>query len=130
MKNSMIGYLILLVFCILFNALSFLVPINRNGNFWVDYGFTMFAFLFQIVIWNLAFVKSSNMKNLFYGLPLAYIGIAYLIVQIIAYSVLLCFLKYSYRIHLAVNIIILCITMVCILLAILARNEINRTDNK
>lgn len=130
MKNSIIGYLILLVACILFNALSFLLPINRVGNFWVDYGFTMFAFVFQIVIWNLAFDKKKNMRGIFYGISLAHIGIVYLVIQIIAYSILLCFLKYSYRIHWAVNIVILCIMLVYILLAMLGRNEINRLDNK
>lgn len=60
MKNSIIGYLILLVACILFNALSFLLPIDRVSNFWVDYGFTMFAFIFQIAIWNIAFGKKKT----------------------------------------------------------------------
>ena len=65
------------------------------------------------------------MSDVFYGLPIIHISIVYLIVQIIAFCILMQMLNYEYKVRVIVNVLILCITLVLVLIAIFGRNKIN-----
>ena len=84
----------------------------------------------QIVIWHIGFHKNKDMSDVFYGLPIIHISIVYLIVQIITFCVLMQMLNYEYRVHVIVNVSILCVVLVLVLIAMLGRNEINRLNKK
>lgn len=130
MKNKSIGYAILLILFILFNTIVFVLPIEKNNNFWITYAFTFLAFVMQIVIWHIGFNKNKDISDIFYGLPIIHISILYLIVQIIAFCVLMQMLNYGYRVHVIVNVSILCVVLVLVLIAMFGGNEIKKSDYK
>ena len=85
MKNKKLGYIALAVGIIVFNIISFVVPMERTTAFWVVYAFSNVAFLSQVFIWKYAF-KSPEMKSNFLGIPIIYIAILYLICQLICFA--------------------------------------------
>ena len=82
-KNTMRGLIIGGIFLVVFNLIAFLVPFPRGGNFWVGYIFGMIAILAQAPIWMLAFRDAKSTRSKFYGMPIARVGVIYLVAQLI-----------------------------------------------
>ncbi len=82
-KNTIRGLVIGGIFLAVFNLIAFLVPFPHGGTFWVGYIFGMIAILAQAPIWMLAFRGTESARSKFYGMPIARVGVVYLIVQII-----------------------------------------------
>lgn len=87
MKNKNLGYIILGILLVLFSVIAFMVPTEKTGTFWIAYLFTTIAIVGQIEIWKNAFERENTLKSKFLGLPVVHIGIAYLVVQIVAFAV-------------------------------------------
>lgn len=87
MKNKNLGDGFLAILFVLLSAIAFVIPTEKTGTFWVAYIFTGIAIAAQIVIWKNAFGKGDTLKSKFLGLPVIYIGIVYLVVQIAAFAV-------------------------------------------
>lgn len=88
MKNKT-PYIIIAIFFVLFNTIAFLLPSNKSTSFWIAYVFTLIAFVVQIFIWRLSFVKQESIKSKFLGIPLIHISSIYLIVQLIISAVMM-----------------------------------------
>ena len=127
-KNAKRAYSILSVAFILFNIITFAVPIEKNATFWFGYAFTFIAFALQIITWNAAFKADSTLKSKFLGIPIVYIGLVYLIAQLIAFAVFCGFPVIPSWVAFIVGALILGITAFCLLSAGIARNEINRVE--
>ena len=76
------GYLILGIIIVVFTVVSFVAPFTKTPTFWVSYVFGLVAICFQISVWN-RFIKGESLKSKFLGFPVLYIGVTYLIVQLI-----------------------------------------------
>lgn len=87
MKNKNLGYVVLGILLVLVSVIAFVIPTEKPGTFWIAYVFTAVAFAAQIVIWKNALGKEDTQKSKFLGLPVVYIGIAYLIAQVVAFAV-------------------------------------------
>ena len=87
MKNKDLGYIVLGVLLVLFSVIAFVVPTQKTGTFWIGYVFTAIAIVAQIVIWKNAFGREDLLKSKFLGLAVVHIGIAYLVIQIVAFAV-------------------------------------------
>lgn len=87
MKNKNLGYGVLGILLVLVSVIAFVIPTEKTGTFWIAYVFTAIAFVAQIAIWKTAFGKEDTLKSKFLGLPVVYIGIIYLVVQIVAFAV-------------------------------------------
>jgi hypothetical protein len=57
-------------------------PTAKSQSFWTALIFTAIAFAAQVLIWKKAFGKTGTMKSKFVGLPIVFVGIVYLVVQI------------------------------------------------
>lgn len=64
-----------------FEVIAFVVPFTRGTVFWLGYSFTMIAFGACFVAARCAF-RGASPRCRFYGLPLAFVLRAYLIVQL------------------------------------------------
>lgn len=82
-KNTVRFLIIFAVSLVVFNLIAFIVPFQRNGSFWVAYGFGMLAIIAQLAVMKLAFSGAETIKSKFYGFPIARIGLIYLAVQLI-----------------------------------------------
>lgn len=87
MKNKNLGYVVLGVLLVLVSIIAFVIPTEKTGTFWIAYVFTAIAILAQIVIWKKTLGKEDTLKSKFLGLPVVHIGIAYLVIQIVAFAV-------------------------------------------
>ena len=82
-KNNIRGLIIGGIFLVVFNLIAFLVPFPHGGLFWVGYIFGMIAILAQAPIWMIAFRGAESARSKFYGIPIARIGVIYIVVQLI-----------------------------------------------
>lgn len=80
------SYRILLIpaaILVLLNVIAFAVPFTKNATFWLSYGFTMLAVFVQIYVFRTAFKGADTIKSKLYGVPVARVGVLYLIIQFV-----------------------------------------------
>ncbi len=112
----------------LFNLLVFLLPIDRNNNFWVVYVSSMTSIILACVVFLCTLTKKS-MEAKFNNLALDWVVWGYFIVQSIA-SVIELACNTDYRTSLLINVVILGITAILLVLVSTGKKEIERVDNK
>ena len=89
-KNMVRGAAVFAVVLVVFNLIAFLIPFNHTGAFWVGYIFGLVAILAQIPILLIAFRDAESARSKFYGVPIARIGIIYLIAQMALSLIAMC----------------------------------------
>ena len=129
-KNTKLAYAVFGIVFILFNVIAFAVPTNKTITFWIAYAFTVVAFALQIGIWIAAFKAAETLKSKFLGVPIIYVGIVYLVVQLIAFVAFMVFSIIPSWITVIVCALILGISAICLISANVARDEINRAEEK
>ena len=130
MKNRGMAYAVLAIAFMLFNVIAFTVPTAKTATFWVVYVFTAVAFVSQIAIWKFAFKGSDTLKSKFIGIPLISVGIIYLLIQIIAFSVFMALPLTASWISIVVCASIFGISAICMIGTKAGREEINRVEEK
>ena len=129
-KNSLMSYLALGVVFALFNVIAFVVPTDKTATFWTAYAFSVVAFAAQIPLWRIAFGKKDTLKSKFLGIPVIYVGITYLIIQLIAFAVFMIFPILPVWLAVVVCTTILAISALCAIAGQVGANEINRVEEK
>lgn len=129
-KNKKLGYIVLGIVFVLFNVIAFAVPIAKTSVFWISYAFTVVAFAAQIGIWNLAFSKAETLKSKFLGLPIIYVGIVYLIIQLFAFGVFFVLPWIASWIPIITCAVILGISGICLITTEVGREEVSRVEAK
>lgn len=129
-KNIKLGYLILGIVFVLFNVIAFAVPTDKTSVFWITYAFTVISIVAQIFIWNLAFSKAETLKSKFLGLPIIYVGIVYLVIQLITFGVFLALPLIANWIPIIACAIILGISCICLITTEVGGEEIARIEAK
>lgn len=128
-KNSTKGYVILGILFALVSIVAFAVPTIKTATFWIAYVFTAATFASQIFIWNKAIGKKA-LKSKFLGLPVIHTGIAYAIVQIVAFAVFLFVPMLPTWSAIVVCSIIAGVSAVCMISADAGCNEIEHVEAK
>ena len=90
-KNKNMAYAVLGIAFVLFNVIAFAIPTTKTSTFCIAYVFTAVAFASQTAIWKFAFKDADTPKSKFLGIPLISVGITYLIIQIIAFTIFMAF---------------------------------------
>ena len=84
MKKQTIRSLVLLVLLLAaYHLIIFLIPFERELNFWIAYGFTLAAFAEVYASVYIASIHPDNAKSRFYGFPIMRIGFIYGGVQLV-----------------------------------------------
>lgn len=130
MKKQTRGYLILGILALLVSVTAFAIPAEKTGAFWIAYVFTLVAIAAQIGIWKAAFGKEDSLKSRFLGLPVIYIGVVYLVLQLIAFAVFLFTPAAPARSAVIACALIAGISAVCMISADTGRGEIERVEAK
>ena len=125
-KNKGMAYAVLAIAFVLFNVIAFAVPTAKAATFWVAYVFTIIAFASQIAIWEFAFKGADALKSKFLGISLISVGITYLIIQIIAFTIFMALPLTVSWIALVVCAMIIGISAICLIGTEIGREEINR----
>ena len=129
-KNSLMAYFALGIVFALFNVIAFVVPTDKTATFWVAYAFSVVAFAVQIPLWKIALSKKETLKSKFLGIPVIYAGIAYLIIQLIAFVIFMIFPMLPVWLVVVVCSIILAISALCAIAGQVGANEISRVEEK
>ena len=129
-KNKGMAYAVLAIAFALFNVIAFAVPTTKTATFWITYVFTVVAFASQIAIWKFAFKGANTLKSKFLGIPLIFVGITYLIVQIIVFAIFMVFPIAPSWIAIVVCALILGISAICLIGTDVAIEEIGRVEAK
>ncbi len=82
-KNALRILLFAGIALVCFNVIAFVIPLEKNGTFWVAYIFGILAILLQLVVMKVAFNGAESIRSKFYGFPIARIGVIYGICQIL-----------------------------------------------
>ena len=129
-KNNVISYLALGIVFALFNVIAFVIPTEKTATFWTTYVFTVVAFALQLLVWKIAFSKKETLKSKFLGIPVIHVGIVYLIIQLIAFSVFMFLPTLPVWLAVIVCTIILALSALCAIAGHAGANEINRVEEK
>ena len=130
MKKINLGYLAVFIVFVLFNVIAFAIPVQHNLTFWILYSFTDIAILSQIFIWHWAFDGRESMKSKFYGIPVANVGTTYLILQFIIFARCITIPNFPDWLALILCFGLFALTMLGIIGAEVAREEIERVEEK
>ena len=129
-KNNWMSYLSLGIVFALFNVIAFAIPTDKTATFWTVYVFSIIAFAVQIPLWKIALSKKDTLKSKFLGIPIIYVGITHLIIQLIAFAVFMIFPKLPVWLAVIVCAIVLVIFALCAIAGQAGANEINRIEEK
>lgn len=114
-----------------FNVISFVIPLERNGTFWVGYIFGMLAILLQLVVMKVAFSGTESIRSKFYGFPIARIGVIYGICQVLLSFTAMALSPFiPIWIPIIVFVLMFAAAAAGLLSADAVREEIERQDNK
>lgn len=123
------GYLILGLIFIVFTVISFVPPFTRTAVFWLSYLFGLLAIGIQVPIWN-KMLKGESLKSRFLGFPILYIGVAYLIVQLVLSVIMMAVPGIPIWIACIVDVVILAGTCLFIVSGNVAKSAIEKSEEK
>lgn len=85
MKKDTIRFgLLAAILLVLYLLVAFLIPFAKTPVFWLSFGYTLAAFAVAGAAFWIAFFRHPGAKSRFYGFPIAKIGAAYWLTQLIA----------------------------------------------
>lgn len=126
--SKKLGLIIWSLTFLLINIFAFSIPIDKTTVFWIAYIFTVIAFAIQLIIWNLAFRQSKVLKSKFLGFPIVYVGIVYLIIQLIAFGVFLLFQSIAPWITFTTCVAILFISCIFLVATEMGRKKVSHVE--
>lgn len=129
-KNASLAGIILLVSMVMYNVAAFVLVTDYNAKFWCGYCFTMAAFLLQIVFAFIAFGKADTLKKTFFGIPIAQLGLTYLILQIILGFVVIFVPGLNAAIGAVISTVLLGVYIIAITMAVGGREIAVATEEK
>lgn len=129
MKNKKYGYIALIVGLIVFNAVSLAIPTEHSAAFWIAYSFTNIAFVLQLIFWKRAFKNANEMKSKFLGIPIIYVSVLYLIVQLICFTVIVASKAQSW-VAVVSSVSILGVFCLLIISGEISRNTVKNVEQK
>ena len=129
-KNNLMSYLALGIVFALFNVIAFVIPTDKIATFWFAYSFSVVAFVVQIPLWKIALSQKDTLKSKFLGIPVVHIGIAYLIIQLIAFALFMVLPTLPVWLAVVVCAIILAISILCVIAGQACASEIKQVEEK
>ena len=112
-----------------FNIITFVLPFNRSGSYWIGYGFTMLAILLTAGV-GLYALGREGLKSKFYGMSIVLVAWTYLIVQAIAGVLEMVIFTIPYQYTLVINIVMLGACLIGLIGVNMGKEEIERIEAK
>lgn len=128
-KRVFIGVCFGVIFA-LYNVLVFAFSDNFTTVFWFAYGFTILAFVLQIVGFFISYGRKTTSDSIFFGISQTLIGMIYLCVQVVIGSIFMIFADMSLKVANIIQIIILAFYIVVYFAALFAKNAVTDIEDK
>lgn len=123
------GYLILGIVLAVFTVVAFVAPFIKTPVFWISYLFGLVAICFQIPLWNRA-LNGESLKSKFLGFSALYIGVTYLIIQLIISLIMMVVSGIPVWITIIVDVMLLTIIYTLVISSDVAKTAIEITEEK
>ena len=123
-NKILFGVIEAIVFAV-YNLIVFILTPNLTATFWVAYAFTVLSFvsLACVIVFN-----STNKDNVIYGFSIYAVNIAYLVLQIVAGSILIIFSAISVKITIVSEVVLLSVFLVIALCLLLGKGNGQKLD--
>lgn len=115
MKIKGMAYAVLGIAFAFLNVIAFSIPTEKTATYWIAYAFSTIAFALQIVVWKFAFKGKEPLKSKFLGIPLIAVGVSYLVIQIIAFTIFMAFPSLPIRVPIVVCSLLLAASTICLI---------------
>ena len=112
------------------SVIAFALPTEKTDSFWTAYVFTALGLILQIPLWKHSIGKKVLVKSKFFGISTVYLGILYLIIQIIIFAVVLLIPTIQLWLTVVICAVPLCLSLVFIISTSIGRDEIERVEAK
>lgn len=127
-KNTMMGGLIYLIIFAIFNLLVFIIFKNRNGVFWLSYGFMTVSILVQIFC-SFTSLKSRDVEATFFGIPLFSLSLYYFFAAMFVGLVFMIFQSAPMALALVLQILVLAIFAIVMILSVMGRDTVQAQND-
>lgn len=128
-KNGLRGYIVVAILLAVFSTIAFAAPFCMTATFWIAYVSGLIAILLQIYFFSISFSKGKGVKSKFYGFPIARIGLAYLVAQMVLSIIEMIFADdIPAWVAIIINVVVLGIVAIGCIGAEIARDEVVRQD--
>ena len=128
--KSKTPYIVIVIVFVLFNIIAFAIPTDKSIGFWIAYAFTVIAFVIQAFVWYLSIGKKKDLKSKLLGASIPYIGVVYLVIQLIAFLIFMFVPAAPTWIAILVCALILGISAICMISANAGTEMVTATENK
>ena len=128
-RNKTLGVGLWLVGLTLAHLIVFLLPQEITISVWITYGFILFAFLSQLIVWFVVWQKNLTPAQQFLQIPLMLYSVCYLGGQIILGAVF-ALVNASAKIAVLVNAVFLLIMCSLFLFSLIGRNRAEHVDQR
>lgn len=119
---------IVCMLCALYNLIVFLLRENYTGTFWISYGFTMVAFVIELLLVIFTREEQKQGKNVFYSIPTFICSTIYLSVQLFV-GILCMILPFSIKVVFITQIVVFGVFAVLLMLVIFGKVAIKEKDD-
>ena len=129
-NNKLLAGVVGGIIFVLYNILVFTFAGNKTPVFWWAYGFTVLAFLLQVIATCVSYKRNTTVKDVFFGIPLTAISLTYLSAQIVAGTVFMILSGSNLKIANVVQIILLAVYLIFAISALFAKNTVESIAEK
>lgn len=130
-NNTARGCIILGVIFVAWLVIVLVAPFVKEAAYWLSFAFTLIAFVVQLYVFRISFNKGTDTRSKFYGIPIARIGVLYLITQLALGLLAMALTKWIPAwVDAIVFVVILAIAAIGCVAADIMRDEVERQDIK
>lgn len=135
MKNKTRLAIIIILSAIIYTVAYFVIPFEHNNLavYILVYIFTLLAFGVQFYTTRETFIKNNSVKSKIYGLPIARIGVIYLIVSLVlmlAVTITNAFVTVPLWIYVIIQLVVVALGTIGFLITDATKNEIKEQESK
>ena len=129
MKNKLLGVSLWLIGLVAAHLVLFLLSPEMTVARWITYGFTLFAFLSQLILWIAVWKKQPSNAEQFYSTPMLLYSMLYLLGQFIV-CIVFSLAPVTVKIAVLVNALVTLIMLVLLSVSIIGRNHAAKVDTR
>ena len=129
-KKGFTPYIILAILFALFHVFAFVIPSDKTSTFWVAYGFSVIMFIIEGIVIYIAVTKTKTIQGQFLAWPILCVGVAYFVIQTIAFFPFKIFASIPYWVAVIVFSFILGVALICMIAAQASAKIVNSIDKK
>lgn len=112
------------------HLLIFCIATNFTTAIWVTYGFTLFVFFSQLILWLYLWRRPLGTKERFYYTPALLISVCHIILQTVLCLVFVLWNSASVKVAILFNALLLLVILALLILSFLSKNHIERVDHR